>query len=426
MEGMRTLFKLGLVLLASILSLGIMPDHSWADNVQTTILPTPTLTPPASPTSELTPTPIPGALPKNWVGEKIYTYDTTFGTKGAGLNEISGPEGLCVGPDDNLYIADTQNSRILVWTCDGQPLKSFGSYGPSAVWRNDPQFDHPAGVMVAPGGKIYVADTLNHRVVVLDPDGTVLMSWGSQGVRRRQFNMPRVVARDHFGNIWVLDSGNSRVTNFTNTGKFNFTWSSYGTQPGLLNLPLGMALNNIDQGILADTGNFRIQVFNDMGASNYDQSPVTTDTGAVTMIATPVNNVPVTVMGWYGDGPYEFKEPAGVCVTKSGMVAVADGLTGRVEFLNGRWDFVGQWKASEENVKLASPPRFRAVACDSKNRLYVTDIQNNCIIRLKLIKEDQPLISTGGGPAATETPVDTPTPTPDDSIPYGGAGFPIR
>jgi len=387
--------------------------------------PLPTPTPTLTPSPEIgTPT---KALPKSWVGEKIYTFDTQFGSKGSGLNELNGPEGIYVGPNDNLYIADTQNSRIQVWTCDGQPLKSFGSYGPSAVWRNEPQFDHPAGVLALPNGKIYVADTLNHRIVVLDPDGLVLSSWGRQGVRKRQFNMPRVLAKDHFGNIWVLDSGNSRVSNFNETGKFNFTWGSYGTQNGLLNIPLGMALNNIDQGILADTGNFRIQVFNDMGPAYFDQSPVTTESGSVTEAPIPVNNTPVTVIGWYGDGPFQFKEPAGVSVTKSGNIVVADGLTGRVEIFNGRFDFIGQWKASDENLGLASPPRFRGLACDSKNRLYVTDIQNNCVIRLKLIKSDQPIISSAvGTEEPTETPFMTPTPTPDDSVPYGGAGFPIR
>lgn len=395
-----------------------VPGVTWTDDANKASTPT-VAVPPEQ-------TPPPNALPKSWTGEKIYTFDTVLGTKGTGPNELDGPEGIFVSPDDKLYIADTQNSRIQVWTCDGQPLKSIGSRGPAAVWRNDPQFDHPAGVMVAPGGQIYVADTLNHRVVVLDPDGLVNLSWGSLGTHHRQFDNPRVVARDHFGNIWVLDSGNSRVSNFTNMGKFNFTWGTYGTQDGFLNLPLGMALNGIDQGILADTGNFRIQVFNDRTPASIEASPVSTDSGVVTIEPTPTSNSPVTVMGWYGDGPYQFKEPAGVCMTKSGMIAVADGQTGRVEFINGRFDFVGQWRAEDENLKLAAPPRFRGVACDSKNRLYITDIQNNCVIRLKLIKPDEPVIAPAGNPGATATPLPPPTPTPEDTSPYGGQGFPIR
>jgi hypothetical protein len=415
-------FFLALCVLAAVAGAARADNGNGTPTPLSTALPMPTGTVPPNQT------PPANALPKSWVGEKIYTFDTLLGAKGSGPNQLDGPEGICVGPNDNLYIADTQNNRILVWTCDGQPIKAIGSYGPSAVWRNDPQFDHPAGVLALPSGQIYVADTFNHRVVTLDPDGLVLLSWGGQGVRRRQFTLPRAVAMDHYGNIWVLDSGNSRVSNFTSTGKFNFTWGSFGTQDGYLNLPLGMALNHIDQGILADTGNFRIQVFNDRTPSNIDQSPVTTDSGSVTMEPTPAVTTPVTVEGWYGDGPFQFKEPAGVAVTKSGMIAVADGLTGRVELFNGRFEFVGQWRAADENLNLASPPRFRGLACDSKNRLYVTDIQNNCIIRLKLIKPDQPLISTMRTPVSAEPLVPTPTPTPltNDFVPYGGPGFPIR
>lgn len=368
------------------------------------------------------------ALPKNWVGEKVYTFDTVFGTKGSGLNELNGPEGICVGSDDNLYIADTQNNRIQVWTCNGQPIKTIGSYGPSAVWRNDPQFDHPGGVLILPSGQIYVADTLNNRIVLLDPDGHVLISWGSLGTRHRQFTMPRMVSKDHFGNIWVLDSGNSRISNFTNTGKFNYQFGTMGSGNGQMNLPLGMALNNTDQCIVSDTGNFRIVVFNDQSPSHIDQSPVTTDSGTVSMEPTPTDNSPVTVEGWFGDGPFQFKEPAGVSMTKTGWIAVADGVLDRVNFFNGRFEFVGQWRVSDENLNLASPPHFRGVACDSKNRLYITDIQNNCVIRLKMITVEKPLLDQIGISIAVETPVptDIPTPTPDDSIPFGGSGFPIR
>jgi hypothetical protein len=406
-------FALGLVGTA-------LPGTAWADDAPAA--PTPTL---AAPPVQ---TPPPNALPHSWVGEQIFTFDTIMGSKGTGLNGLDDPEGICVGPGDNLYIADSGNNRILEWTADGQPIRAIGSYGPSAVWRNDPQFDHPAGVLAVQGGQLYVADTLNHRVVVLDKDGLVLLAWGSLGSRHRQFNMPRQVALDHYGNIWVLDTGNSRVTNFTGTGKFNFTWGSFGTQPNYLNFPLGMALNNIDQGILADTGNFRIQVFNDQSPTVIDQSPVTTDSGTVSFEPTPIVNVPVTVEGWYGDGPFQFKEPAGVCMLKNGGIAVADGVTGRVELFNGRFEFVGQWRAEDASLKLPAPPKFRGLACDSTGRLYITDIQNNCIIRLKLIKADEPIISTmrTPNPEDTPVPVPTPTPTPDDSSPYGGAGFPIR
>jgi hypothetical protein len=374
------------------------------------------------------PTPTPTYVLNTWTMEKLYTFDTILGSKGSDINQLNDPEGIYVGPDDRLYIADTLNNRILVWTADGKPLKSIGTLGTAAIWRNPPQFDHPMYVMPIEGGQMYVADTYNQRIVMLDSEGLVLLSWGREGNRKRQFNMPRVVAKDHYGNIWVLDSQNNRVQNFTNTGKFNFMWGSYGSQHGFLNNPLGMALNFIDQGIVADTGNFRIQVFNDKSPSSYDQSaPVTTDTQPATEAPTPIitPEIPVTVEGWYGDGPAQFKEPGGVSMTKTGWIAVTDGSTGRVIFLNNRFEFRGQWRASDENMNLPNPPHPRGIGCDSQNRLYVTDIANNCIIRLKPIvtaREAQAL------PADTPTPTPIPTPTPDQGqdTPYGGIGFPIR
>ncbi len=400
--------------------LAAWPGATWADNGAATPTPTAALLP--------GPTPTANALPENLAGEKLYTLDTVLGGKGSGPDELDDPEGICVGPGDNLYIADTNNNRIQVWTSDGKPVKSIGTFGISAMWRNDPQFDHPEGVLALPNGQVYVADTNNNRIVMLDPNGLVALSWGSQGSRHRQFNLPRVVAQDHYGNIWVLDTGNSRVENFTNDGKFNFAWGSLGSEGGHLNFPLGMALNQIDQCVISDSQNFRMEIFNDRTPANVNYSPVTdTSTGAVTMEPTPVTVAPVTVEGWYGDGPMQFKEPAGAVVTKTGLVVVADGVTGRLEIFNkSPFEFYGEWRAEDEKLNLASPPHFRGLACDSQNRLYVTDIQNDCVIRLKLVQTDQPFIQINVTPVLSPTPVPTFTPTPDESMPFGGQGFPIR
>jgi len=424
MNLMKCLLRITFCFLA-VLTLNVLDPHaSWAQTLSDT--PTPASLPTGTQTPSLTITPTPP--PISWTGEKFYTYDTQWGSKGTELNQLNDPEGICVGPDDNLYIADTLNNRILKWTDDGKPVTSFGSFGTVALWRNPPQFDHPLGVLVVPDGMIYVADGYNNRIVVLDHDGLVSTAWGKEGVKRRQFSQPRALARDHFGNIWVLDSLNSRVQNFSNAGKFNFVWGAFGTSDGALNLPLGMALNSIDQAIIADTGNFRIQVFNDREpVSNYAQMPVTSDSGSVSMEPTPdptLTAAPVTMEGWFGEGPCQFKEPAGVVINQGGVIAVVDGVSARVEFFNHRFEFIGQWQDDEPDMNPASHPHFRGIACDSKNRLYLTDIQNDRIVRLKVIKDEVQV--TPGAPTSTPTNTPIPTPTPEDTNPYGGVGFPIR
>jgi len=379
------------------------PTGLWAKKKRTPT-PTPTATPADTPTETPTLTPVPNT------GAKLYTFDALWGSKGSDLNQLNDPEGISIDKDGRLFIADKDNNRILVWDQDGTPLASYGSFGTRADWRNPPQFNHPSAVFVPPSKQIYVSDTLNHRIVILDEKGLVVSTFGTQGSEAGKFNLPRTLCEDHFGNIWVLDSGNSRVQVFSNLGVFNSAWGSFGTDASsntmtaVMNQPLGMALNGIDQVIVADTGNSRMEIYNNGG-------------------------VPVTVQGWYGeDGPYIFKEPSGAAVTPSGIAAIADGTSGRVVFYNSRngdFEFLGEWRAKDEMADSKSKPRFRGIAADAQNRLYVTDIQNNTVIRLKpLAKETKGEKEADATP--TTVPASTPTPTPQDYTPFGGAGYPIR
>ncbi len=319
----------------------------------------------------------------------FYTLDKIWKGDEDGGPQLKDPEALSAGRDGKVYIADTGNNRIVIWDPEGGSIQSIGTFGTRADWQNPPQFNQPSGILAHPSGQIYVGDTLNQRVVVLDVKGMVVTCWGSQGTDNGQFNQPRSVTRDHFGNIWVLDSGNSRVQIFSTLGVFISTWGSFGNGPFLLNNPLGMAVNHIDQAIVADTGNFRFEVFNDAAT-------------------------PVTQEGWFGEGPYQFKEPAGAAVTRSRLLAIADG--DRVDFYNGNtgdFEYLGRWKAGSHWTGLKNGARFHGITSDRMNRIYLTDVNNNWVVRLRPEKTFRP-------------PYVEPTPTPEATSPYGGQDFPIR
>jgi tripartite motif-containing protein 71 len=354
----------------------------------------------SEPVPNKTATPTPAEVSSN--GDKLYAFDAVWGSKGSDLDQVSLPEGIAIASNGDIFIADTLNNRVLVWDADGKPITSYGSFGTRADWRNPPQFNHPMGVYVHPSRQVFVSDTLNNRIVVLDEKGLVVSTWGGQGQANGQFNQPMDLDGDRYGNICVLDTGNSRVQIFSGMGIFDSGWGSFGADPrpntmtAQMNHPVGMVLNNIDQFILADTGNTRMEVFNHGG-------------------------VPVTVQGWYGEnGPYEFKEPSGVAITRTGIVAIADGSSGRVVFYNSRngdFEYLGEWRAKDEILNQDYKPRFRGIACDAQNRLYVTDVKNNVILRLKPLKASE---------QESNLPQPKPTFTPVDDNPYGGVGFPIR
>ncbi|NJL93108.1 MAG: TIGR03663 family protein [Anaerolineae bacterium] len=100
----------------------------------------------------------------------------TFGAE----YSLSGPRGLDVGPDGQVYVADTNNSRVVAFSPEG----ALGQvYGVPATEGNAGlgTLLQPWGVEVGPDSRVYVADTWNHRVQVFGPDGEPLLSWGEYG-----------------------------------------------------------------------------------------------------------------------------------------------------------------------------------------------------------------------------------------------------
>lgn len=74
-----------------------------------------------------------------------------------------GPQDLFVDKNDNIYIVDTDNRRVVKMNSSYETVGVF--YGP------DKAFNSPAGIFVDDDGDMYVADTGNNRIVHMDPDG---------------------------------------------------------------------------------------------------------------------------------------------------------------------------------------------------------------------------------------------------------------
>ena len=222
-----------------------------------------------------------GALPPEFVELPSDPYlDTQIllsaesvwgGQTGTEPGQFNHPRGVAVGPAGNVYVVDSDNSRVQVFDQNGAFLREWGSYcdlesGQGCLTpTGEGQFREPWGIAVSQDGRVYVADTWNHRIQMFDAEGTFLGTWGAFGetvAASGLFYGPRDVAVDDgTGRVYVTDTGNERVVVFDADGNYVDQWGGEGLEPGLFAEPVGIGVDQAGAIYVADTWNRRVQVF---------------------------------------------------------------------------------------------------------------------------------------------------------------------
>lgn len=181
----------------------------------------------------------------------------THGVSG-GQRVLREPKGMAIGPDGNIYIADSGTSSVVVLNREGAVVRTWGRKG-----AGDGEFNEPWGIAVGPDGSVFVADTWNHRVQKFDAEGRFITKWGvfEAGVEPSRFYGPRDIAITPSGEVLVADTGNKRIQVFDQQGTFRRSFGTEGTGPGQFREPVGLAVGPDGRIYVADTWNQRIQVF---------------------------------------------------------------------------------------------------------------------------------------------------------------------
>jgi len=233
-----------LPVLASILILGIFgfSEDVFAES-----------SPPSPPSSSSPPSSPPvSSLPESIV------FLTKWGSPGDAINQFNFPFGIAVDLDGFVYVADTNNERIVKFTSDGAFLTEWGS--------PDGQFINPYGIAVDLDGNVYVVDTNNGRILKFTSDGAFLTKW-RHTVAPDTLSFPHGIAVDLDGNVYVADTSNNRIVKFTSDGAFLKEWGAGGpTADGDFFSPSGIAVDLDGNVYVADTKNNRIQKFTSDGA----------------------------------------------------------------------------------------------------------------------------------------------------------------
>ncbi|MDP9068427.1 MAG: hypothetical protein M3N53_08820 [Actinomycetota bacterium] len=196
------------------------------------------------------------------------TIDRAF-PHGAALN---GPQGLDVGPDGSIYIADRVNDRIrkvapdgTITTVAGNGTKGFGGDGGPAIAA---RLSSPYDVVVSEDGSIYVADTGNNRIRRIAPSGDIstFAGTGTAGfegnggpAQDAKLSSPRGLALDTAGRLYISDTSNNRIRRVNSDGTIQtFAGGFNGCCQAQLLEPVGLAFLPGGELLVADAGYHRV------------------------------------------------------------------------------------------------------------------------------------------------------------------------
>lgn len=175
-------------------------------------------------------------LGTNWTWSATGITVAGTGTSGSGANQLNNPWNIYLDPQtDILYIADSQNHRIVKWlpnATSGITIIGTGSAGSLAN-----QLNTPKDVFVDSSNNIYVADTNNQRVQFF-PNGSTSGSTISTG-----WSIGAVYGVFAYNkSIYACDYGNGAVWNNGTAVAGN---QGLGSNPNQLNHPQGFTVDTL-------------------------------------------------------------------------------------------------------------------------------------------------------------------------------------
>ncbi len=162
-----------------------------------------------------------------------------------GLGKLVRPTGLAVDELRSLlYVADTANRDapdhlVRVYRLDGTHVRDLGH----GKGKEPGQFYFPVYLALDGAGNLYVGDTMNFRVQVFSPEGEHKKSFGEAGDGPGTFNKLKGLAFDGFGNLYAVDGGHSNVQILNRDFQVLMYFGGYASKLEYFDVPSGIAVD---------------------------------------------------------------------------------------------------------------------------------------------------------------------------------------
>jgi len=280
-------------------------------------------------------------------------------SSGDPASPLGNPAHLAIAPDGNIWVADGDNHRFVIFAPDGSVVDMWGTKGSGQGEINFTTSGwggyYEGAIAFDADGAFYITEPGNHRVQKFGPDRKFLVAWGTEGRKPGQFHTPIDVVVDAQGQVYVLDSyrhdppaeaGTGAVQVFDPDGRFLSEWGTSGSEPGQLKGPFGIGLDSDGTLLVAEFDNNRVQRFTPEGKSLH-------------------------MWGEYGMADGQFIWPMDAAVDAERRVFVTDYSNNRVQVFGSDGRFLAKWgKLGIDPGEFGSP---LGVALGSDGIVYVTD-----------------------------------------------------
>jgi sugar lactone lactonase YvrE len=282
--------------------------------------------------------------------------------------------GVACDSQDRVYVFNRSEHPVMVYEPDGRFIRSFG----------EGIFTRPHGITIV-GETVYCADDTDHTVRALTLDGSVLWTLGTlntpsdsgyspegranlTSIKRGAgpFNRPTRLSVAPDGSLYVSDGyGNARIHHFAPSGELLHSWGEPGTEPGQFNLPHSVFVHTDGRVFVCDRENDRVQIFSGSG----ELLEIWTDMARPgDLLIDADGNVFVGEMAWNTAEAHMDGRP--YTEARSAQMSVRD-LSGKL---------LTRWGGSDPCAagSFASP---HGICLDSRGNLYVGEVTHTALSR---------------------------------------------
>jgi sugar lactone lactonase YvrE len=320
---------------------------------------------------------------------------------------LASPAAVAYDAAGNLYVADTNHNLVREVDINGQPSIIAGTGEQGFAGDGGPAtqalFDTPTGIAISTSGALFIADSHNHRVRMIQNsvittvagNGIAGFSGDSAAATQASLALPSAVALDTAGNLYIADTNNHRIRKVSTSGIIStvagdgeqfFSGDGGSALAAGLDSPSGVAIDSSGRILISDTHNQRVRAVNAQGS-----------------ISTLAGNGNAT---FSGDGASattaSLARPMGLASDAAGNVYVADTNNQRVRMVTGNvittfaGDGVQDFAGDGGPATSASLNELRGVMPAPSGDVAIADTGNN---RVRIVSDG--IINSAPRPGGT-------------------------